>query len=93
MQSVPTYSPTKIVRPLKSIMAREIFRRVPSVRQQLWGGAFWSSGYFIDTVGRHGSEEIIRRYVQQQGCEDEYRRLYQQPINLDYSETGQMELF
>ena len=93
MQSVPAYSPTKIVRTVKSITAREVFRRVPSVRQQLWGGAFWSSGYFIDTVGRHGSEETIRRYVQQQGCEDEYKRLYQQPINLAPSDAGQMELF
>ena len=100
MQSVPTYSPTKIVRTVKSITAREVCRRVPSVRQQLWGGAFWSSGYFIDTVGRHGSEETIRRseetirrYVQQQGCEDEYKRLYQQPINLALLDAGQMELF
>ena len=99
MQSVPTYSPTKIVRTVKSITmcqpftAREAFRRVPSLRQHLWGGAFWSSGYFIDTVGRHGSEETLRRYVQQQGCEDEYKRLYQQPINFAPLDAGQMELF
>ena len=93
MQSVPTYSPTKIVRVVKSITAREIFRRVPSVRQQLWGGAFWSSGHFIDTVGRHGSEETIRCYVQQQGYESEYKRLYQQPINFSPLDAGQMELF
>ena len=93
MQSVPTYSPTKIVRVVKSITAREIFRRVPLVRQQLWGGAFWSSGYLIDTVGRHGSEETIRRYVQQQGCEDEYKRLYQHPINFAPLDAGQMALF
>ncbi len=64
------------------------------VKQQLWGGAFWPwGGYFIDTVGRHGSEETIRRYVQQQGCEQEYKRLYQQPINLAFLDAGQMELF
>src|SRR5919205_263161 len=67
VQSVPSYSPTKMVQIIKSITAREIFRRVPSVKQQLWGGAFWSSGYFINTVGRHGSEEVTRRYVQSQG--------------------------
>ena len=93
VQSVPTYSPKKIVQTVKSITAREIFRRVPAVKQQLWGGAFWSSGYFIDTVGRHGSEETVRRYVQQQGSEQEYKRLYQQPINLAPMDAGQMELF
>jgi len=66
---------------------------VPAVKQQLWGGAFWSSGYFIDTVGRHGSEGTVRRYVQQQGCEQEYKRLYQQPLTLDHSDAGQMGLF
>ena len=40
VQSVPTYSPTKIVRIIKSITAREIFKRVPQVKKQLWGGEF-----------------------------------------------------
>ena len=44
VQSVPTYSPTKIVRTIKSITAREIFRRVPSVKKDLWGGEFWTDG-------------------------------------------------
>ncbi len=37
VQSVPMYSPTKIVRIIKSITAREIFKQVPSVKQKLWG--------------------------------------------------------
>jgi hypothetical protein len=28
--------------------AREIFIRVPSVKKALWGGEFWSKGYFIN---------------------------------------------
>ena len=76
------YSPTQIVRPVKSITAREVFRRVPAVKKQLWGGAFWSSGFYIDTVGRHGSEETIRRYVQEQGGERDYKRLHSQQMEL-----------
>ncbi len=45
VQSVPTYSPTQIVRTIKSITAREIFLRHPSVKTQLWGGEFWSDGF------------------------------------------------
>ena len=82
MQSVPTYSPTQIVRTVKSITAREVFHRLPSVKQQLWGGAFWSSGFYVDTVGRHGSEDTIRRYVQEQGTEKEYTRLHSQQMEL-----------
>ena len=46
VQSVPTYSVTKFVRLIKSITARELFRRCPDVKKQLWGGEFWSDGYF-----------------------------------------------
>lgn len=62
VQSVPTYSVTKIVRMIKSLSAREIFARAPAVKKQLWGGELWSDGYYASTVGRHGSEEQIRRY-------------------------------
>lgn len=35
VQSVPTYSPTKIIRIIKSITAREIFSRHPEVKKKL----------------------------------------------------------
>ena len=37
VQSVPSYSVTKIVRVLKSVTAREIFSRCPQVKKKLWG--------------------------------------------------------
>jgi REP element-mobilizing transposase RayT len=37
VQSVPTYSVTKIVTVIKSISAREIFHRRPEVKRKLWG--------------------------------------------------------
>lgn len=83
LQSVPSYSPTKIIRIVKSITAREIFKRVPAVKKQLWGGEFWSKGNFISTVGRHGSEEVIRQYVKNQGTEKDYKRLYSQEVQLE----------
>lgn len=82
VQSVPSDSPTKIVTMIKSITARAVLRRVPSVRAQLWGGAFWSSGYYINTVGRHGSEETIRQYVSGQGRQSEYREWHSQQLEL-----------
>ncbi len=74
IQSVPTYSVKKIVQMIKSITAREIFRRCPQVKEMLWGGEFWSDGYFASTVGKHGNEAMIRNYVKEQG--GEYQRLY-----------------
>ena len=82
LQSVPTYSPTQIVRIIKSITAREVFRQIPLVKKALWGGAFWTSGYFINSVSRHGSEDTIRRYVKDQGNEPDYKQLYVQELSL-----------
>ena len=67
VQSVPTYSVTKLVTLIKSLTAREIFRRCPQVKKMLWGGEFWSDGYFASTVGKHGNETMIGNYVKGQG--------------------------
>lgn len=74
VQSVPTYNVTRIVMLIKSLTAREIFKRCPEVRKQLWGGEFWKDGYFASTVGKHGDEALIGRYVRNQG--EEYQKLY-----------------
>lgn len=75
VQSVPTYSVTRIVTIIKSLTAREVFRRCPEVKKQLWGGEFWTDGYFVSTVGKHGNEDMIGKYVKDQGIE--YRKLYE----------------
>ena len=82
IQSVPTYSATKIIQIVKSLTARKIFKRVPEVKKKLWGGEFWSDGYYVSTVGRYGSEETIRKYVKEQGKEEEYQQLHEQQLKL-----------
>ena len=74
VQSVPTYSVTRIVRLVKSLTAREIFSRCPQVKKHLWGGEFWTDGYFASTVGKHGDEAMIGKYVKNQG--KEYHKLH-----------------
>ena len=63
----PKIAPGQIVRIFKSITAREIFRRKPSVKKSLWGGQFWTDGYYVATVGEGGSWEVVERYVRNQG--------------------------
>ena len=76
VQSVPTYSPTKIVRTIKSITAREIFRQIPSIKKELWGGEFWTDVYYINTVSKRGNEDVVRQYVKKQGNEGDYEQLH-----------------
>ena len=82
VQSVPTYSPTKIVTIIKSLTAKEVFKRVPSVKKQLWGGEFWTDGYYISTVGQNVTEAVIKEYVKKQGQEQHYKQLYAQQLKL-----------
>jgi putative transposase len=76
IQSVPSKSPTQIVRMLKSITAREIFRIHPEVKTKLWGGEFWTDGYFVNTVSKFGDESTISKYVREQGVEKDYTVLH-----------------
>ena len=82
IQSIPTYSASKIVRVVKSLTAREVFTRVPSVKKQLWGGAFWNDGYYVSTVGQHGTEATVSNYVRQQGREKEYQQLHIEQLRM-----------
>jgi putative transposase len=57
----------RIVQIFKSITAREIFKRKPAVQKDLWGGEFWSNGYYAGTVGEHGDWGSVERYIVSQG--------------------------
>ena len=82
IQSVPMYSAKRIVQVVKSITAREILKSCPEVKEKLWGGEFWSDGYFVNTVGQYGNESTIQKYIQGQGREKEYQKIYQQQLML-----------
>jgi putative transposase len=81
LQSVPTMSVSQIVTTIKSITAKHIFAQHPEVKKLLWGGKFWTSGYYANTVGQYASEEVIRKYVENQG--KTYQKIH----------TGQLSLF
>ena len=55
VQSVPTYNPTKIETIIKSITSKEILRKDQEVKKILWGSEFWTDGYFVNTVSKHGN--------------------------------------
>ena len=82
IQSVPKLSLTKIVQTAKSITAREVFKLHPEVKKKLWGGEFWSDGFFSNTVSQFGSEKSITKYIQNQGKTNEYTKLLNQQVTL-----------
>ena len=82
VQSVPTYSVSKLVGLLKSITAKQLFLLHPEVKKMLWGGSFWTSGFYANTVGQYSNEEVIRAYVKKQGMEKDYRSLHKEQLKL-----------
>ena len=63
----PKMAPGRIVQIFKSITARAIFRRKPSIKKELWGGEFWTDGYYVGTVGERANWDTVQEYVQKQG--------------------------
>ena len=82
IQSVPKNSPTQIIKTVKSITAKQIFLRCPEVKEKLWGGQFWTDGYYVATVGQHGNEAVISKYVSNQGKQKEYNQIFAQQLTL-----------
>jgi putative transposase len=63
VQSVLGCSVTKMVRVIKSVTAKEIFKWCPQVKKKLWGGEFWTGVYYVSTIGKHKDECNIGKYV------------------------------
>jgi putative transposase len=80
IQSVPSMSLDSIVRIIKSLTARQIFQYFPDIKKELWGGNFWTSGYYANTVGQYGNMEVIRKYVENQGRQ--YKQIHSQQLTL-----------
>ena len=76
IQSIPRMSPTQIITTVKSLTAREIFKKHPEVKEKLWGGEFWTDGYLVNTVSKFGDETSISKYVRDQGVEKDYKVLH-----------------
>jgi putative transposase len=63
LSAPPRYSPARVVQVMKSISAKMVFKEFPEVKKQLWGGEFWSDGYFVRSVGDKVTSDLIRRYI------------------------------
>lgn len=75
LEAAPKFAPSTIIQIIKSITARELFRRHPDLRKELWGGELWTDGFFVATVGEGGNRDVIRVYVQKQGSKSDMNQL------------------
>ena len=74
------YAPSRVMQIVKSITARQLLAQYPGIKDQLWGGAFWSDGGYIGTVGEGITEDIIRRYIEAHGTPEEQEKFTQMKL-------------
>ena len=85
IEAAPKYSPSRIMQICKSILAIQIFKNFPKIKEEeLWGGEFWSDGGHIDTVGDGRGLDQVREYVKNQGRKIDQLKLY------EFSHTPQL---
>ena len=83
IQTTPSYSLAQYIRNIKSNTARMVFKYNPEVKKKLWGGEFWSDGYWVTTVSKYRTETVIREYVKKQG-RNKYDLLYKRDDNFQF---------
>ena len=76
ISAAPKFAPSVIIQTTKSILARELFKKHPDLRKELWGGQFWTDGFFVATVGEGGNKDVIREYVRKQGLPIDQLKLF-----------------
>ncbi len=59
----PQMSIGRAVATLKSVSAREMFRRFGYLKKQLWSGQMWSPSYFVRSVGEGVTAEMVKKYI------------------------------
>ena len=72
---LPKYSGGQVIRLIKSITAREVFNEVPEIKKALWGGEFWTDGYYFATVSGRGDKKLIEKYIEGQGKAEDIKQL------------------
>jgi putative transposase len=75
VEGAPRYSPSEVMMICKSITAKEVFKKFPKLRDELWGGHFWTEGGHIDTVGDGYGEAQVKEYIRKQGRDPNQLRL------------------
>ena len=72
---LPKYSGGQVIRLIKMMTAKQIFKQVPEIKKQLWGGEFWTDGYYFATVSGKGDRKVIEKYIEKQGRKDDIKQL------------------
>ncbi|MCX6789629.1 MAG: IS200/IS605 family transposase [Candidatus Gribaldobacteria bacterium] len=75
LRFLPTYSAGQVIKVVKSLTAKAIFTQLPEIKKDLWGGEFWTDGYYVATISGRGNKKVIENYIKNQGREQDIKQL------------------
>jgi putative transposase len=58
----PQHAIPTIIKALKDVSARLLFKDFPQIKNTLWGGHLWNPSYFVAIVSEN-PEEQISQYI------------------------------
>jgi putative transposase len=61
----PQHSIPTMIKTLKGVSARLLFKEFPNLKKKLWDGHLWNPSYFVSTVSEN-TEQQIRQYIRNQ---------------------------
>ena len=76
VEAPPRYSPSRVMQICKSITAKQLFKQLPRIKEELWEGHFWSEGGHIDTVGDGYGVDAMKKYIESQGRDKDQLTLF-----------------
>lgn len=59
---------------LEMTVIQRFSKRKIDLKRDLWGGEFWTDGYYVATVGERADWGVVERYVKNQGKPNEELR-------------------
>jgi len=65
VKSSPQHYIPNLIKALKGVSARLLFKEFPELKNKLQGGHLWNPSYFVSTVSEN-TEEQIREYIKSQ---------------------------
>lgn len=77
VEAAPRYAPSRIMQICKSILAIQIFKNFPDIKEELWGSEFWSDGGYIGTVSDGRGLDEVKKYVVNQGEDPKQMKLHE----------------
>lgn len=76
LSAPPKYAPSEIVKLIKTWTYENVYRKYPKIKQYLWGGKMWATGFYVSTISDNTTKDEMRKYIKEQ--KDKYEQLSKQ---------------